>query len=303
VLRGQRRLFEPAHRSGNKTMRCAMPKFKNRDFRNPAQMPDTVHQFWFDATRPVSSSAPLPALAQLSLESFVKNSGCRVKLWSYQRFVSAQGVGTPTADAESVLPFADFKKHLSKNHIAHVCDYLRYLLVLKHGGWWADMDCVCIRRLPDARYAFATQPGMAYRAGARFRQFQDVALGRFSNAVFRCPQGALLMTELIGYMQAALKKGITDWDSVMFAHAGFVRALALEAYVAPPVQFGPFANCRVPGEHDRRANGFLYPGMASIRKGTYVLDCWSKQHAKIRTILQRLDTPGTRKLLPTAALL
>jgi hypothetical protein len=40
-------------------------------------------------------------------------------------------------------------------------NYFRYKLLLDHGGWWADTDMVCIRKLDhDKEHVFATEPYM-----------------------------------------------------------------------------------------------------------------------------------------------
>jgi hypothetical protein len=265
-------------------------------------MPGVVHQFWFDVGKPVSSTVLLPALARVSRASFIINSGCNAKLWSYQQLMDTDGA-VETFDAATVLPFAEFKKHLSKNHIAHVVDYFRYLLVLKHGGWWADMDCLCLRRLPTVQYAFETQVWQA--ASARRSQFSDGRLGRFSNALFRCPRNDPHLLEMVRFMRRELTLGITDWDSVMVAHAAVVRESGLAQFVKPPVWFAPLINCKLPAEDDITRHGFLYPGMESIRRKSFVIDCARapRQLRVVMSLLQALDTAGSRKLLPIATAL
>ena len=247
---------------------------------------DVVHQFWYDT----SSSPQLPPLARLSYMSFCANSGCEVVLWSYQKFA-----GVAVRDASSILKRSEFEQMLGNNHIAHVSDLFRCVLLSRFGGWWADMDCLCIRRLPQRKRAFATQPLKLTGAFKMKRQFQDPGLGRFTNAIMRVPRKDALMEQTIAWLRPRLNAGsVGKWTAVMLQMAHALTELGYERHVLPPVCLGPTRLCAVPPEKDTVKFGFLWPGLQSMRKHTCVLDMYGKKHSKILQMLSALDTRGVR---------
>lgn len=63
-------------------------------------------------------------------------------------------------DAREVLPeseiFFDCKKN--KYTIASFSDYFRYNMLYQNGGWWVDMDVICIKHFDlDSSFVFATE--------------------------------------------------------------------------------------------------------------------------------------------------
>ena len=128
-----------------------------------------------------------------------------------------------------------------------------------------DMDCICVRQLPEVVYAFETQPVPSNRVTPFFFQRKV----QFSNAVLKCPAGDPHLQRLIPKLRALLNKGITDWEAVLVLHATHIIDSGLEDFLAPTVWFGALVKSRMPPEYDSKLkNGSVRPGLSSIRKGS-----------------------------------
>lgn len=89
---------------------------------------------------------PLNELEQLSIRSYLRH-GHEVHLYSYGPVWNVP-LGTIIKDAEEIVPFTDKERFW---HLAQFSDWFRYNLLLKRGGWWVDLDTICLRPfdLPD----------------------------------------------------------------------------------------------------------------------------------------------------------
>ena len=256
-------------------------------------MVPTVHQFWYNTSEHADE---LPALSALSRESFLAHSGCEVCLWSYTPYA-----GVTTRDAAEILPLGTFQEYLRKNAVQHVADLFRCLVLLEHGGWWADMDCVCIRTLPEVDMMYSTIPRRASGV-ASVQQFSNPSLGKFTNSVIRAERGDVVLSATRDWLLPALSGGIKVWGSVMTYMANSIVTSGREGSVALPVLLGATCACQVPAEHDRVKYGFLWPGLASIRGETCVIDFYTKQMERVIEFLNAVGTPQCRQLLQSTCL-
>lgn len=85
----------------------------------------------------------LSTLERLCIQSFLDN-GHEFHLYSYDH-VEGMPEGTIRKDAAKIMPykrivFADFPE----SHAAFA-DFFRYSLLKACGGWWVDMDMICLR--------------------------------------------------------------------------------------------------------------------------------------------------------------
>ena len=98
---------------------------------------------------------PLSNLERLCIHSFCAN-GHDFRLWTYGNL---QGVPENTApgkvevrDGNEIVPEDGiFSVHGS---LSTFSDYFRWELMRKHGGWWADVDVVCLQPLNIAAETF-----------------------------------------------------------------------------------------------------------------------------------------------------
>ena len=85
----------------------------------------------------------LSPLEQLSIRSFLAN-GHEVHLYLYEQI---EGVprGTRVRNAERVLPRSAQFLYREHPSYAGFSNFFRYRLLLEKGGWWVDLDTICLR--------------------------------------------------------------------------------------------------------------------------------------------------------------
>ncbi len=93
-----------------------------------------IQSFWFGQS--------LTKLEQLCILSYLAN-GHEFHLYCYDKI---EGVpeGTAVKDANEIIE----KKHLfvdPQGSVAPFADWFRYNLLYKKGGWWVDLDSVCLK--------------------------------------------------------------------------------------------------------------------------------------------------------------
>ncbi len=84
-----------------------------------------------------------------NLLSFKKN-GFEVVVWSYEHLKLPQGILQKNASeiiTENYLTL--FNQNFQKQNLSSFSNLFRYELLKKHGGWWFDSDCICLRPVED----------------------------------------------------------------------------------------------------------------------------------------------------------
>ena len=105
----------------------------------------------------------LSVMEQLSIRSFLDH-GHPFHLYAYEEI---EGVpeGTVVRSGTEILPREDifvYQKGCGKGSPSAFSNFFRYKLLLERGGWWADLDVVCMRPLEFAEEhvtAFERQDG------------------------------------------------------------------------------------------------------------------------------------------------
>ncbi len=103
---------------------------------SPPSLRDEVRFFWV--------GPPLSAYEILSLKSFL-GAGARVILYAYDKSLAVPD-GVELRDAAEVLPLDVLNRYNSGNAKAWArhSDLFRYVMLEKFGGWYADLDIVCL---------------------------------------------------------------------------------------------------------------------------------------------------------------
>lgn len=98
----------------------------------------------------------LSVMEQLSIASFLLN-GHEYHLYVYDKPGNIPA-GTVVKDANEILPAAKIFQYKHQPSYAGFSNFFRYKLLLERGGWWSDLDNVCLRPFdfPDD-YVFATE--------------------------------------------------------------------------------------------------------------------------------------------------
>ncbi|MAC58368.1 MAG: hypothetical protein CMH85_08840 [Novosphingobium sp.] len=135
-----------------------MPRGRAAPATNAQAAVTTVHMFWIGET--------LPAWVPACVESYVE-AGHKVLWWLYLREERASDLARVAPDgllensmlqlrdAAEVLPFKQARRMFFHgigeegrgSGFGPLSDWFRYEVVSRHGGWWADADSVCVRRL------------------------------------------------------------------------------------------------------------------------------------------------------------
>ena len=81
--------------------------------------------------------------------------------------------GTRLRDAREVLPESLIFRYTKHPSYAGFANYFRYRLLLDGGGWWVDIDAVCLRPFDFSEdYVFGSEPDGARRGDADQRLHQ-----------------------------------------------------------------------------------------------------------------------------------
>lgn len=122
-------------------------------------------------------------------------------LWAYDRLETPLPEGTLLRDARDILPreavfqyrYANAWGH-GKGSYAGFSDIFRYKLLHEHGGWWADLDIVCLQPLDESsEYVF-----------------RDHDVLPVVGNLMRCPKGSPLMWHC--YQEASQKVNADNQD-------------------------------------------------------------------------------------------
>lgn len=102
----------------------------------------------------------LPPMQELSIRSFLAH-GHRYDLYSYDEIPNLP-FGARLLPGNLILPEVSiFSMRLGVPHAGSVSPFsnlFRYKLLLERGGWWADLDVVCLRRFDfTSQWIFASE--------------------------------------------------------------------------------------------------------------------------------------------------
>jgi hypothetical protein len=97
----------------------------------------------------------LSAMEQICIRSFLAN-GHGVHLYTYGN-VAGIPDGTVVLDGNAILP-ADQIFQYRNGSFAGFSNFFRYRLLLDKGGWWVDLDTVCLRPFDfETPYVFSSE--------------------------------------------------------------------------------------------------------------------------------------------------
>ncbi|HKH44565.1 MAG TPA: hypothetical protein VKM72_07870 [Thermoanaerobaculia bacterium] len=99
----------------------------------------------------------LSKMEQLSIASFLRQ-GHEFHLYTYGA-VSGVPPGTVVRDAEAVIPASRIFFYPHEKFYGAFSNLFRYKLLLANGGWWADVDMVCLEPFDfPTEHVFASEP-------------------------------------------------------------------------------------------------------------------------------------------------
>lgn len=84
----------------------------------------------------------LSKIEQLCIRSF-QDHGHRFVLFAYEQLGNIPA-GTDVRDANEIIPRAESLPFIKRGNIANFADWFRWELLRTRGGYWVDMDMVCL---------------------------------------------------------------------------------------------------------------------------------------------------------------
>lgn len=169
----------------------------------------------------------LSKIEELCINSFLKN-GHTFHLYSYQEIKNVP-LGTVVFDANIIIPYKDVFLD-SHETWAAFSDWFRYKLLYKKGGWWSDLDVICVKYLDmNTEYRFSTE---RYFVGGETRLLVTTSL-------IKSPSKADFLLELLEYIESK------DFLNVEWASFGpnlfdsVIREYESENFIEPPITFCP----------------------------------------------------------------
>src|SRR5262249_28020043 len=101
--------------------------------------------------------AALSAMEYLSIESFLAN-GHEFHLFVYAD-VKNVPPGTVIRDGEEILPASAIFRYRDNGSYAGFANFFRYELLWQAGGWWVDLDTICLHPFQFAgEYVIGSEP-------------------------------------------------------------------------------------------------------------------------------------------------
>jgi hypothetical protein len=133
--------------------------------------------------------------------------------------------------------FVDKNLDHRKDRLPTFANYFRYNLIYNYGGWWADLDTICLKPFDfEEEYVFS---GHAFD----YDHLEKVFGFRVINGVFKCPKRCQMLESLCNYVNTANHiPEWGEWGPTLLSK--YVEKFNLQKYKNQNNIFAPFA----PGE-------------------------------------------------------
>ena len=133
--------------------------------------------------------------------------------------------GVTVKDANEVMP----KITDSFNYLAQFSDWWRYNLIYQKGGWWVDMDTVCLKPFDDLEYEHVLEAYVKAPAGSPVMAW---LINRCQHINWKTMRYGELGPHLYNEAHARFRFPFTPWPDVLHA---FEDDKAPDIYITDPV--------------------------------------------------------------------
>lgn len=166
----------------------------------------------------------LSTMERLSITSFLTN-GHRFHLYAYDS-IAGLPAGVTIMDANQILPQSRVFRYSGSGSFAGFSNFFRYKLLLDRGGWWVDVDTICLRPFDFAEeYVFSSE----------VHQGAEV----IDSAAMKAPQGSEFAEYAWGVCNAKDPKKLVWGETGPRLVAEAVERCRLHQYVRSAATFCP----------------------------------------------------------------
>jgi mannosyltransferase OCH1-like enzyme len=189
--------------------------------------------------RGVWFGSKLTAMQQLCIKSYIDNGH------EFHLYISEPTTDIPEGvivkDANKILPQSARDKFTCHSHFS---DYFRVLLILREGGWYVDMDTVCLRPFdfPEP-FAFVSEDTSTFSQNKKDpkippKPVSEVVSNYISGCIFKSPADSPFLKYIVNVIETMDTLHPKDWICVgpaLFSEA--IPKFDLLQYVKPPIVF------------------------------------------------------------------
>jgi hypothetical protein len=170
----------------------------------------------------------LSKVEQLCIQSFIDH-GHDFHLYAYEDINNAPAK-TQIHDAREIIGEDAIFKYQSgwaKGSVSGFADLFRLLMVQKKGGWWVDMDIICLKKFD-------------FEADSVFCSSYETEYGELvNNCVFKAPKSSAFISYCLDEIAAIDLKTMDFGLAGPFLFQKGIKELNLQSHVMPYAVFNP----------------------------------------------------------------
>ncbi len=172
-----------------------------------------IHSLWIGKT--------LSRVELLCIESFLAHKHS-FHLWVYETPETPLPEGTILEDANKIIPDKNVFSYRKTNQFGHgkgsyagFSDIFRYKLLYEHGGWWVDMDVICLKPFD-------------FKDDYVFREHHDFPV---VGNMMKCPKESELMKRCFEQAVIEVDQNNVNWNKPVQILNDNIQALNLTSYI------------------------------------------------------------------------
>ncbi|GAB2698905.1 hypothetical protein GCM10027037_24110 [Mucilaginibacter koreensis] len=233
-------------------------------------MNPTVQSLWI--------GSQLSNVERLCIKSFLDH-GHPFHLYAYEE-IKNPPAGTTIIDARTILPESAifrYKEGWGAGSVSGFADIFRLQMIKKTGGWWVDMDIICLKPLDfEQELIFCSSYESEYGS-------------LVNNCIFRAPQNSRFITYCLDEIDKIDLQNMSFGLAGPFLFQQGVKALQLEGAVMPFDYFNPIGwrnvnemilgNANFKSRFKESLRPILKPATLTgrrITKNSYTLHLWNE---------------------------
>lgn len=211
----------------------------------------------------------LSKMEQLCIASYLQN-GHDFHLYAYGR-VDNTPSGARIMDANEIIPAGDLVKDEFGGYV-NFSNKFRYMLLYKKGGWWVDMDTVCLKPFDfKESYVFSSEASVPYKR-------------LLVNTTFiKSQPGAPFLKDCIDFINSRGFENIHWGELGVNLISRMIFTNQLSEHIKSPEYFCPYSG--------HELNGLIQNAATTDISGSYAIHWWNELW-KRKGFSKDADFPG-----------